>query len=124
MSSLGQQNGIDFSVDTNNLYREEGITDLKVASIRHLIPVKLDGSDDKTREAVFVGHTQLMSPSGPVPIQCALESKDLAGAVAEFPDAMNKAVEQLIEEARKHHQEQESRIVVPGRDTGGSSIIM
>ena len=32
--------GIDFTVDQSNLYREEGITDLKVASIRRLIPIK------------------------------------------------------------------------------------
>lgn len=123
MSTFGQQNGIDFTVDTNNLYREEGITDLKVASIRRLIPIKIDGSDDETREPIYVGHTQLMSPSGPVPIQSALEAKDLEAAVAEFPGAMNKTVEQLIEDAKKHQQQEDSRIVVPGRETG-SNIIM
>ena len=123
MSTFGQENGIDFTVDTKNMYREQGITDLKVASIRRLIPIKLDGSDDETRDPIFVGHTQLMSPSGPVPIQCALEAKDLEGAVAEFPGAMNKTVEQLIEDAKKQQQQEESRIVVPGRDTG-SNIIM
>ena len=123
MSAFDQQNNIDFSVDVNNLYREQGITDLKVASIRKLIPIKIDGTDDETRQAIFVGHTQLMSPSGPVPIQSLLKSKDLAGAIAEFPDAMNKTVEHLIEEAKKQHQQEESRIVVPGRDTG-SNIIM
>ena len=39
---------IDFSVDRSNLYKEESFTDLKIANIRRLIPVKPDGSEDKT----------------------------------------------------------------------------
>ena len=45
----------DIAVDQNNLYREETFTDLKVASIRRLTPIKPDGSDDFTRPAIFVG---------------------------------------------------------------------
>ena len=123
MSTFGQPDQIDFSVDTNNLYREEGLTDLKVASIRRLIPINMDGTDDENREPIYVGHTQLMSPNGPVPLQAALEAKDLAGAIAEFPGAMNKTVEKLIEEAKKHQQDEASRIVVPGRDTGNKIIM-
>ena len=37
MSNGEQGQKIDFTVDKNNLYREESITDIKVASIRRLI---------------------------------------------------------------------------------------
>ena len=60
---------IDFAMDRKNLYREESFTDLKIASIRRLTPVKPDGSADKTRKTIFVGHTNLITPNGPLPIQ-------------------------------------------------------
>ena len=49
----------EITVDQNNLYREESFTDLKVASIRRLTPIKADGSDDSSRPALFVGETTL-----------------------------------------------------------------
>ena len=50
-------NQIDFKVNRSNLYREETFTDLKVGSIKHLIPVKPNGSEDKTRKSIFVGQS-------------------------------------------------------------------
>jgi hypothetical protein len=103
---------IDFSVDIDNLYREEGVTDLKVASIRRLVPIRRDGADDPDRDAIFMGHTQLMTPSGPLPLQCPLNARTLEEAVKEFPEAMRETVDQLIDEAKKA-QFDSSRIVVP-----------
>ena len=57
-------------VDRSNLYREEMVTDLRVASIRRLIPIKEDGSPDTTRREVFLASTQIMSPQGTMRI-CA-----------------------------------------------------
>ncbi|MFO7748941.1 MAG: cytoplasmic protein [Desulfobacteraceae bacterium] len=112
---------VDFTVDKSNLYREESITDLKVASIRRLIPIKEDGSVDDSRSEVFMGHTQLMSPQGPVPIQDTLDAETLDQAMAVFPAAMEKAMEEMIDRATKAQQEQEqaqqkekSRIITPG----------
>lgn len=117
MSNDGQD--IDFSVDKNNLYREESITDLKVASIRKLVPINADGSEDDTRKSIFYGHTQLMSPQGPIPIQSSLEADNLDAAMEEFPSAMKVAMEKVLENFRKmQQQEQEkndSRIITPGR---------
>jgi hypothetical protein len=106
---------IDFSVDRANLYREENFTDLKIASIRRLTPVKPDGSADKTRKTIFVGHTNLITPNGPLPIQNVIQAKELQQAMKKFPEAMQSAMERLIEEAKKHKQKEESRIIVPGR---------
>ena len=113
---------IDFSVDRQNLYLEEMFTDLKVASIRRLTPVKPDGNADKTRKTLFVGQTHLVSPNGPIPIQNVIQAKDLQQAVKRFPEAMLAAVDRLVEEAKKMKDEENSRIIkdepriiVPGR---------
>jgi hypothetical protein len=106
---------IDFSMDRTNLYREENFTDLKIASIRRLTPVKPDGSADKTRKTIFVGHTNLITPNGPLPIQNVIQAKELQQAIKKFPEAMQSAMERLVEEAKKHKQKEESRIIVPGR---------
>ena len=113
------ENQIDFTVDQNNLYREESVLDLKSASIRCLRPVKSDGiTADAGRKTIFVGHTQLMSPQGPVPLHAPLEASTFEEAMEIFPEAMKKAMEEMIENVRKMQQEQEtakreeSRIIV------------
>lgn len=113
---------IDLAIDKNNLYREEAITDLKVGTIRCLIPIKTDGTDDESRERLFVGHTQLMSPQGAIPIQGSIQAATLEEAMEQFPGAMRQAMEEMIEKARKLHAEQgrqqqqeDSRIIMPGR---------
>ncbi len=113
---------IDFTVARDNLYREDSITDLKSASIRCLTPVKSDGDIDDSREKIFVGHTQLMSPQGMVPLQAKLEATTLEEAMDKFPAAMHKAMDEMIENVRRMQQEKEqmgkgndSRIIVPGR---------
>ena len=102
------------------MHREESITDLKVGSIRRLVPINPDGTEDKSRTAIFIGHTQLMSPEGPVPIQAALTANNLEEAIDEFAGAMQKALAQMIEKIQKAQQEKtrekdDSRIIVPGR---------
>jgi len=121
MNGKEQGETIDFAIDRNNLHREESITDLKVGSIRRLVPVNLDGTEDKSRTAIFIGHTQLMSPEGPVPIQAALTANNLEEAMDVFPNAMQKALTDMVQKIQKIQQEQqtqkkdESRIIVPGR---------
>jgi hypothetical protein len=118
----GQGNSVNFNFDKNNLYREESFTDLKIGTIRRLTPVNLNGSEDKSRKTVFVGQTSLMSPNGPVPLQAGIQAKEIQQAIKRFPEAMEAAMEQLIEEAKKlqeeaksKNQEPESRIILPGR---------
>ena len=116
---------IDLTVDRQNLYREEMYTDLKVASIRCLTPVKDDGTTDKTRKTVFVGQTQLMTPGGPLPVQAIIPAKHLQQAIKKFPEAMLEAVEKLTEEVRKYQQEERGSIVTPaGGKESDSRIIV
>ena len=121
MSNGEQPNQIDFTVDQNNLYREESFTDLKVASIRRLVPVNIDGSDDTSRVPIYIGHTQLMSQEGPLPIQAKLSATTMAEALTEFPPAMEKALAEMVEKIKQmqtqqqQQQRDQSRIIVPGR---------
>ncbi len=115
----------DVKMDAANFYREEAYTDLKTGGIRKLVPIKLDGTDDLTRPAVFSGHTQVMSPHGPIPIQGGIEATTLEKAVAAFPQAMEDAMNRMVEEAQKMQREQASKIVTPGdlsKDNGGIII--
>lgn len=114
--SSDELNGIDFTVDTTNLYKEEGYTDLKVAAIRRLVPVDAGGNEDTSRAAIFVGTTQLMTPQGPLPIQGALPANNFKEALAVFPEAMRTATEKMIKEAKKMKEQEDSRIIVPGRE--------
>jgi len=119
-----QQESIEFKVERSNLYREDTFTDLKFGSIRRLTPVRPDGTEDKTRKTVFVGHTSIMTPNGPLPIQNNIPAKELQQAIKKFPEAMQEAMDRLVEEVKKYQemekertriQTPDSRIIVPGR---------
>ena len=104
----------DIKIDPNNLYKEEAFTDLTFATIRRLTPVKLDGSVDESREPIFTGMTQLMSPNGPIPVQCLIEgAKTLSEAAAKLPEAIEKTVQAMIAEAEEMRREEASKIIVP-----------
>ena len=109
----------EVKVDKSNLYKEESFTDLKVATIRRLSPIREDGSPDSSRPVLFTGETTLMSDRGPLPIQASIEAKDLNEAMDKFPEAVQVAVERLVEQAREMQRQQMSRIVVPGQGGGG-----
>jgi len=114
----------DVKMDVANLYREESYTDLKTGGIRKLVPIKVDGTEDSSRDAVFTGHTQLMSPHGPLPLQGAIEAKTLEEAVAKFPQAMEDAMNKMIEEAQQYQREQANRIVTPADLKKESGLII
>jgi hypothetical protein len=109
----GHQTAPNFAVDSKRLYREEGFTDLKTATIRKLTPVGADGVIDNSRNPIFMGFTQLMSPKGPVPLQCMLKASSLEEAIEQFPGAMKQTLEKVLEKASQAQRNQESRIVVP-----------
>ena len=112
------QNGLNFVIDKDNLYKEESITDLKIGSIQVLIPINVDGSEDDGRSSVFLGRTQLNTPQGPIPIQAKLEATDLSQALELFPTAMDAETQKVMESLRKLQEQQkkaqDSRIIVPG----------
>jgi len=108
----------DVRLDSNSLYREEILTDRKAGTIRRLIPIKLDGSPDTTRVVLFSGQTQLLTPAGVLPLAFEIEATTLEDAIKKFPDAMKRALDEAIEEAREFRREAASRIVVPEAGAG------
>lgn len=120
MNEENHDESIDFTVDLDNLYREESFTDMKTGAVRRLVPVRADGSDDPGRTPVFVGSTQILTPEGPLPVQAGLPANNLREAFEAFPYSMQAALNRMLEELedlQKEKQEQnDSRIIVPGRD--------
>lgn len=114
MTANNQSLAAELQVDVAHLYREDVFTDLQVATLRRLTPVKPDGSDDASRPILFVAATQLMSQAGPLPVSAQIDAKDLPEAIAKFPDAIREAVEQMVAEAREMQRREASRLVVPG----------
>ncbi len=116
MSDINEPKITNIKMNPDNLYREEAFTDLTHATIRRLVPVKIDGTPDESREPIFTGMAQLMSPNGPIPVQCIIEdAKTLADATAKLPDAIENAVRAMIAEAEEMQRKEESRIVLPGQ---------
>jgi hypothetical protein len=111
-------------VDKSNLYREDVFTDLRVASIRRLTPIKVDGSPDPSRETMFSAETQILTPQGPLPIQVPIEAKSLEEALDKFPDAVHQGVDRLVEEAREMRRQASSRIVTPAEAGLGGKIVL
>jgi len=123
MAANDRQPLINASLDRNNLYREESFTDLRAGTIKQFVPIKPDGSFDPARSPAFMGQAQIMSGGGPLPIQFMLEAKNLDEAIAAFPAAAERAVQELIEEARRMQLDAASRIVVPGQDMKSKLIL-
>jgi hypothetical protein len=88
-----------------------------VGAVRRLVPVKNDGTDDKSRKEIFMGNSQLISPDGPAPIQVKIDVENLEDAINAFPAAMRKGLGEMVERYKQNQQEaqkkDESRIITP-----------
>jgi hypothetical protein len=103
----------EIKMDASNLYREEIITDRKVGTIRILHPVKSDGTADDSRQQVYLGETQIMTPMGALPLAFQLESDTFSGAVEKFAEGAQVAVERAMTELQQMRREAASSIVIP-----------
>lgn len=120
-TSESQENKLDFKLDRSNLYLEETFTDLRVGVVKRFTPVTADGTPDKSRKVVFVGHTTIETPHGPFPIQAEIRAKELSQAFKRFPEAMEEMMEYLADEIKNLKEQSsspiiqspESRIIVP-----------
>ncbi len=117
MSQAGEEK-LEF--DSANLYREETYTDLRMGSIRRLVPVTVDGEADSSRATRFQGQAAMMTPAGQLPLNFEIEAEDLAAAIAAFPDAVNEEAGRVMEELRDLQRKQElaSPILQPGGPGG------
>ena len=114
----------DMQLDPNNLWKEENFTDLTVGSIRKLTPICIDGTEDSSRKPVFSATTNIMTPSGALPISGEIDATTLEEAVAGFSDAINAAVKKLQEDMIRMQKEQASKIVTPDELRGGGDLII
>ena len=110
----------DVKLDAASLYQEDVFTDRRAGTIRRLKPITPDGSHDPSRQTLFSGQTQLLTPAGVLPLGFDIEANTLQEAIDKFPEGVKIALEQAIEEAREMRRESASRIVVP--DVGGGNI--
>jgi hypothetical protein len=108
-----QPDNLEFTIDRSNLYLEASFTDLKAGTIKRLTPVRADGSQDNTRKTVFVGHTSILTPNGQLPIQNVIAAKELQQAIKKFPEAMQAAMDRLMEEVKKYQEQEKSKIQKP-----------
>ncbi len=122
-----KQTTTELEMDVGQLYREEVITDLKIGTIRCLIPVAVDGSRDNERDIQYSGQTQVMTPAGPMPVSFEIEAENLAEAVQGFAAAAQAALEETVRELEEYRRKAASGIVVPGAEDvsrlGGSGLI-
>jgi len=110
----------DVKLDPASLYQEDVFTDRRAGTLRRLKPITVDGSPDPSRQTLFSGQTQLLTPAGVLPLGFDIEANTLQEAIDKFPEGVKAALEQAIEEAREMRRESASRIVVP--DVGGGAI--
>lgn len=122
MAQRPEQAPADAKMDADALYREDIITDRKMGTLRRMIPVKRDGSDDTARPTLYVGEAQIMTNAGPLPINFEVEAGNLAEAVEKFGGAAKEAVERTVRELQELRRQQASSIVVPGMGSPGSKI--
>lgn len=113
------QNDNDIKMDADDLYRDETITDRRVGTIRVLTPITVDGSDDSSRETVYIGSAQVMTPAGALPISFDLNASNLRDAVDNFADAAKSALEETANEIRELQRQAATSIVTPGSDPTG-----
>ena len=117
---MSQMDSQEINMDASALMREELFTDSKIGSIRKMTPVTAEGEVDNSRQVEYIGSTQIMTPSGALPLTFMIEADNLTDAVSGFGAAAEVAVESTMEELREMQRAQASQIVVPG---GGNSKI-
>jgi hypothetical protein len=109
---------LDF--DVRELCREDVFTDQKVGTIRRLVPVRPDGSEDPSRRIQFYGETSLLTPAGTLPVSFRLEAENLEEATALFAGAARAALEDTVRQLRELRQQAASSIVVPDATTASN----
>ncbi|MFN7750983.1 MAG: hypothetical protein ACK5TE_01795 [Pseudomonadota bacterium] len=100
-------------MDGEALCREEIYTDGKVGTLRCLVPVKLDGSQDPARPMRFVGEAQILTPAGALPLSFDVPGGTLAEAVVNYADAAREGIERAVREIQEMRRQAASGLVIP-----------
>ena len=112
----------DVQMGSDNLYREETFTDRRVGSLQRLTPVKPDGSHDDTRQDIYVGQTQILTPAGALPLSFEIDASSVDDAVAKFGESAKAALAETMERMEELRRESASSIIVPGSGADGGGM--
>jgi len=109
----------DPTMDPNDLYREEIVTDRRVGTLRVLNPITLEGSADTGRKTVYVGEAQIYTNMGALPLSFEIPAGNLADAVSGYAQAAKEAVDRAVRELEDMRRQAASSIVIPRGGAGG-----
>jgi hypothetical protein len=107
------------SMDAEDLWREEVVTDRKIGTLRVMTPIRADGQPDPMRRVTYVGEAQMMTNMGALPISFEIEADSLAAAVAGYGRAAGEAFERTMRELQELRRQASSSLVLPGQGGGG-----
>ncbi len=108
----------EIKLDIENLYREEMYTDHKVGTLRRMTPVTAEGEVDSSREVLFIGQAQMMTPAGALPLNFEIDAQSLSEALEKFGEQAQIELQRTLDELREMQRQQASSIVVPGQGGG------
>jgi hypothetical protein len=111
---MADLSSIDVTMDADNLYREEIITDRQAGTLRMMVPITALGTPDTKRPTLYVGEAQLMTQVGPLPISFEVEGKTLSEAVGNYGAAAKAAIERTVSELQEMRRQAASGLIVPG----------
>ena len=100
-------------MDPTSLYREEIYTDRSAATLRVMVPVKPDGSEDTARPRVYLGEAQILTNMGPLPITFEIEAESLADAVEQYGEAAKVGIDRAVRELQEMRRQASSSLIVP-----------
>lgn len=112
------------TINMNNLYEEQTVTDMTCGTIRILKPINVaDGSPDDSRDVIFVAVASVMAPHGAIPINAPIEgAKTLGEAAMGFRVAVDNAIQDIIQQAQEFARAERSRIITPDEIAGKSGL--
>jgi len=121
---------IELTMNADDLYREEVFTDRKMGSLRVMTPVTKEGTEDDSRSVLYIGHSQLMTPMGALPLVFDIEASSLDEAIGKYQAEAKVALDKTMAELQELRRQQASQIVTPdmpgglGGAPGGGKIQM
>ena len=111
-----EQLDAEIQMEAENLYREETYTDRRVGSLQILTPVNSYGTDDSTRQQLYVGQTQILTPAGALPLSFELEATTMKEAIEKFGEGAKVALSEAMQRLEEMRREASSSIIVPGSE--------
>lgn len=111
----------DIAMDGANLYQEETFTDRRIGTLMRLTPVTAAGARDESRQVLYVGQTQVVTPAGALPISFEIDASSLEEAVQKFGPHAQEALENTVKRLEEMRREAASSLIVPGAGGGMGS---